>query len=224
MMMKNTTNLTLLESRFSLLFCSLALVLLSACSWVPKGEIQLDVGLKDRGVASWYGGQFHGKQAANGELFDMEALTAAHRTLPLGSVVRVVNFANGKHVHVRINDRGPYVNGRILDLSHAAAARLGMVNGGLAVVQVEIVGDRRPDLLLPSDDQQEVSVRLLLQSMGSEFGSSQSGHFDPSSSSVAQTVRLLPGDMLLQRRQRRVSTILSVDYTAHTNIVVLTLV
>ena len=66
-------------------------MLLTACSWVPKGAPQLDVGIEDRGVASWYGGSFHGKQAANGELFDMEALTAAHRTLPLGSVVRVVN-------------------------------------------------------------------------------------------------------------------------------------
>ena len=71
-------------------------MLLSACSWVPKGVSQLDVGIEERGVASWYGELFHGKQAANGELFDMEALTAAHRTLPLGSVVRVVNLANGK--------------------------------------------------------------------------------------------------------------------------------
>ena len=69
-------------------------MLLSACSWVPKGASQLDVGIEDRGVASWYGGSFHGKQAANGELFDMEALTAAHRTLPLGSVVRVANLEN----------------------------------------------------------------------------------------------------------------------------------
>ena len=87
---------------------------LSACSWVPKGTSQLDVGIEDRGVASWYGESFHGKQAANGELFDMEAMTAAHRTFPLGSVVRVVNLANGKHIHVRITDRGPYVNGLFL--------------------------------------------------------------------------------------------------------------
>ena len=73
-------------------------MLLSACSWVPKGTSQLDVGIEDRGVASWYGESFHGKQAANGELFDMEALTAAHRTLPLGSMVRVVNLSNGKHL------------------------------------------------------------------------------------------------------------------------------
>ena len=67
-------------------------MLLGACSWIPKGEAQFDVGIKDRGVASWYGEQFHGRQAANGEIFDMEALTAAHRTMPLGSIVRVVNF------------------------------------------------------------------------------------------------------------------------------------
>src|SRR5215831_11910293 len=107
-------------------FCTVGAVLLfsAACSWVPKGEVQLDIGLKDRGVASWYGEQFHGKQAANGELFDMEALTAAHWTLPLGSVVRVVNLTNGKHLYVRITDRGPYEKGRILDLSHAAAVQL----------------------------------------------------------------------------------------------------
>ena len=84
-------------------------MLLGACSWIPKGVSQLDVGIEDRGVASWYGASFHGKRAANGRLFDMEALTAAHRTLPLGSVVRVVNLANGKHIHVRITDRGPAV-------------------------------------------------------------------------------------------------------------------
>src|SRR5678816_4134329 len=122
-------------------------MLVSACSWVPKGASQLDVGIEERGVASWYGKSFHGRQAANGELFDMDALTAAHRTMPLGSIVRVVNLANGKHLHVRITDRGPYVNGRILDLSRAAAVQLGMEHGGLAHVQVEIVGHRRPEFL-----------------------------------------------------------------------------
>src|SRR6187549_4288732 len=86
------------------LLSTLAVVgmLLGACSWIPKGEAQFDVGIKDRGVASWYGEQFHGRQAANGEIFDMEASTAAHRTMPLGSIVRVVNLANGKHLYVRI--------------------------------------------------------------------------------------------------------------------------
>src|SRR5512141_1614649 len=126
-------------------------MLVSACSWVPKGTSQLDVGIEDRGVASWYGKSFHGKQAANGELFDMEALTAAHRTLPLGSVVRVVNLANGKYLHVRITDRGPYINNRILDLSHGAAVRLGMMEGGLSHVQIQLVGERRPAALLSSE-------------------------------------------------------------------------
>ncbi|MBI5672200.1 MAG: septal ring lytic transglycosylase RlpA family protein, partial [Nitrospirae bacterium] len=110
--------------------------------------MQLDIGIKDRGVASWYGEQFHGRQAANGELFDMEALTAAHRTMPLGSVVRVVNLTNGKHLYVRITDRGPYEKGRILDLSHGAAVQLGVEHEGVAYVQVEIVGERRPELML----------------------------------------------------------------------------
>lgn len=119
------------QGRQFLVAMSLSLgLLLGACSWVPTGASHLDVGIEDRGVASWYGEAFHGKQAANGELFDMGALTAAHRTLPLGSVVRVVNLANGKHVYVRITDRGPYVNGRILDLSRGAAAQIGMLSGG----------------------------------------------------------------------------------------------
>ena len=120
------------------------------------------MGIEDRGVASWYGESFHGKQAANGELFDMEALTAAHRTLPLGSVVRVVNLSNGKHVHVRINDRGPYVNSRILDLSRGAAARLGMVEGGLSVVRVQLVGEYWPAALLSAEALETVSVALIL--------------------------------------------------------------
>src|SRR6185295_1032339 len=148
-------------------------MLLSACSWVPKGAPQLDVGIEDRGVASWYGGSFHGKQAANGERFDMEGLTAAHRTLPLGSVVRVVNLANGKYLHVRITDRGPYVNNRILDLSRGAAARLGMVEVGLSHVRVQLVGERRPAALLSSDAMKTASVALILGPEQARSGTAQ---------------------------------------------------
>jgi rare lipoprotein A len=156
-------NRTRESSRQLLWTMSLGLaMLLGACSWVPKGVSQLDVGIEDRGVASWYGESFHGKQSANGELFDMEALTAAHRTLPLGSMVRVVNLANGKHLHVRITDRGPYVNGRILDLSRGAAAQLGMLGGGLSVVRVQLVGERRPAALLSSAAMETASVALVL--------------------------------------------------------------
>jgi rare lipoprotein A len=81
------------------------------------------------GIASWYGKQFHGKTTANGEDYDMFELTAAHRELPLGSYVKVTNLRNGEWIIVRINDRGPYVDGRILDLSYGAARMLNFYNG-----------------------------------------------------------------------------------------------
>jgi rare lipoprotein A len=89
------------------------------------------------GRASWYGRGFHGRRTANGERFDMHALTAAHRTLPLGSYVRVTNPATSRSVVVRINDRGPYARGRIIDLSMAAAAALDMRHAGTARVKIE---------------------------------------------------------------------------------------
>ena len=195
--------------------------LVGACSWVPTGASHLDVGIEDRGVASWYGESFHGKQAANGELFDMEALTAAHRTLPLGSVVRVVNLVNGKHVHVRITDRGPYVNGRILDLSRGAAARIGMLAGGLSVVRVQLVGERRPVALLSSEAMETVSISLLLgrEQLGSgvtEFPVSAWGQSDPL---LVYPVRLSPGDIWVSRRARRLTGMQAADHTDHTEVV-----
>jgi rare lipoprotein A len=91
------------------------------------------------GVASWYGPGFHGRRAASGERFDQTAMTAAHRRLPFGTEVKVTNLTNGKSTVVRINDRGPYVKGRILDLSRAAAAELGMEHRGIARVSLEIL-------------------------------------------------------------------------------------
>lgn len=93
-----------------------------------------------KGVASWYGGKFHGRLTANGERYDMNELTAAHPSLPFGSRVRVTNRKNGRSVIVRINDRGPYIGRRIIDLSHAAASKLGMVNSGTAPVTLEVLG------------------------------------------------------------------------------------
>ena len=196
-------------------------MLLGACSWVPTGASHLDVGIEDRGVASWYGESFHGKQAANGELFDMEALTAAHRTLPLGSVVRVVNLVNGKHIHVRITDRGPYVNGRILDLSRGAAARIGMLAGGLSVVRVQLVGERRPVALLSSEAMETVSISLLLgrEQLGSgvtEFPVSAWGQSDPL---LVYPVRLSPGDIWVSRRARRLTGMQAADHTDRTEVV-----
>lgn len=91
------------------------------------------------GVASWYGRQFHGRKTANGETFDMNALTAAHRSLPLNCYIRVTNKNNGKSVIVKVNDRGPFHGNRVVDLSYGAAKRLGITNAGVAKVSIERV-------------------------------------------------------------------------------------
>ncbi len=92
------------------------------------------------GVASWYGEPFHGQHTANGEVYDMEALTAAHPTLPLPSIVQVTNLANGYTLLLRVNDRGPFVSDRLIDLSQAAARALGFERQGLAQVHVTYLG------------------------------------------------------------------------------------
>ena len=91
------------------------------------------------GVSSYYGTQFHGKLTANGEIFDMYGVTAAHKTLPLGTVARITNLENDKSVILRINDRGPYVDGRILDCSYGAALKLDFVVKGTTKVKVEVI-------------------------------------------------------------------------------------
>lgn len=91
------------------------------------------------GVASYYADDFHGKQAANGERFDMNALTAAHRTFPFGTLIRVTNLSNAKVVVVRVNDRGPFKEGRLIDLSLKAARDLDMIGAGTARVRLEVV-------------------------------------------------------------------------------------
>ncbi|MCL1939784.1 MAG: septal ring lytic transglycosylase RlpA family protein [Desulfovibrionaceae bacterium] len=96
-----------------------------------------------QGRASWYGTSAHGKQTANGEIYNRHALTAAHNGLPFGTIVRVHNLKNGKHVLVRVNDRGPFVQGRIVDVSLKAAQILGMTNAGVVPVRLEIVAGKK---------------------------------------------------------------------------------
>ncbi len=102
---------------------------------------KVDYAYRETGIASWYGPGFHGRATANGEIFDQNALTAAHRTLPMPFMVRVTNLDNGRSIKVRINDRGPFKNGRIIDLSRRAADLLGFRRSGTAKVRVEIVED-----------------------------------------------------------------------------------
>ena len=106
----------------------------------------------ESGIASWYGAPYHGQRSASGEIYDQEKLTAAHRTLPFGTRVRVHRVDRDESVVVRINDRGPFVKSRIIDLSHAAAARLGMMDGGVAPVALEVMET------LPVDPQNSFSV------------------------------------------------------------------
>ncbi len=105
-------------------------------SYVPMTSRQP---YKARGTASWYGQKFHGKKTASGEIYDMYRMTAAHPTLPLPSYARVTNLANGKDVVVRINDRGPFLHGRIIDLSYAAAHKIGIAANGTGEVEIETI-------------------------------------------------------------------------------------
>jgi peptidoglycan lytic transglycosylase len=102
----------------------------------PRGEV---------GNASYYAGEHHGGRTASGERYDMEAMTAAHRTLPFGTRARITNLENGRSVTVRINDRGPWTKGRILDLSYAAARRLGIIVSGVARIRIQVLAGAGAD-------------------------------------------------------------------------------
>src|ERR1700722_5605682 len=129
---------------------ALAALLLSECAHKKRAHVppppppalsrpSAVPGAVESGIASWYGHPYHGRRAADGETYDMETLVAAHRTLPFNTWVRVYNLSNNKTVDVRIIDRGPFVNGRIIDLSHAAAQAIDMIGPGIAQVRVEII-------------------------------------------------------------------------------------
>ncbi|MFZ5669806.1 MAG: septal ring lytic transglycosylase RlpA family protein [Pseudomonadota bacterium] len=98
----------------------------------------------EKGIASWYGDQFHNRNTANGEVFDMDGVSAAHKTLPLPCIVEVTDLDTGKKIRVRVNDRGPFVEGRIIDLSKGAARKLGTYRKGLARVRVRYIGPAGP--------------------------------------------------------------------------------
>ena len=154
---------------------------LSACGkhvQVQTPDSEMVPGQTEIGVASWYGRPYHGRRAANGEIYDMETFTAAHRTLPFGSRVRVENLENGKAIELRINDRGPFVKDRIIDVSHAAARALDMVGPGTAQVRLQL-------LSIPADAagsdfaiqvgafQDRSRADVLCQDMENRYGSAQ---------------------------------------------------
>lgn len=100
-------------------------------------------GFTQKGIASWYGRDFHGKRTSNGEVYDMYAPTAAHKVLPMNTLLLVRNLENGKETTVRVNDRGPFIYGRIIDLSHTAAKKIGMLNKGTARVEIIALGQMK---------------------------------------------------------------------------------
>jgi rare lipoprotein A len=104
-----------------------------------RSSVTVAPGYSETGIASWYGHPYHGRQAADGEIYDMEKLVAAHRTLPFNTWVRVENLTNSKTVEVRIIDRGPFIDGRIIDLSHAAAKAINMEISGTATVRMDVI-------------------------------------------------------------------------------------
>jgi rare lipoprotein A len=123
---------------FRKLFTAGALAILAMTPLIVSANV--GPGHTQEGIASYYADKFHGRQTANGERFNQNALTAAHKTLPLGTKVRVTRINTGKSVVVRINDRGPFIKGRVIDLSKRAAGKLGIIKRGLAKVRVEVIG------------------------------------------------------------------------------------
>ena len=124
------------HSALSMLPVCLAFILLGSCAHPPVRPVTL--GSADVGLASWYGREFHGRRTSSGEVYDMHQLTAAHRDLPLGTWIMVTNLDNGRSVEVRVNDRGPFVPDRIVDVSYGAGRLLGMIGPGVVPVRIAV--------------------------------------------------------------------------------------
>lgn len=185
-------------------------MLLTGCAALTKGRADLDLGMKELGIASWYGDDFDGWATANGEPYDMHVLTAAHRTLPLGTVARITNVVNGTFVVIRINDRGPYVNGRILDLSYAAAKQLGMLQDGVSAIQLEVVGLDRFEIDVNASGARTVSKLEILE-RPFDAGSPSTVYIRCKEQTHQGMIRMRPTDVLRERRTRRVGDVMTAD-------------
>ncbi len=159
----------------------------------------------ETGMAVWYGKELHGKQTANGEVFDMYGLSAAHRTLPLGTVVHVTNLDNFKSITVRINDRGPFLKSRFLDLSYGAAKELGFAAQGTARVKIEAVvtdRDAAQYTVLAAVFTEEESARMLKERLDARFGAVSIVPFE---TNIARCYRVRVGAYASEDRAEQVA-------------------
>lgn len=165
-------------------------------------------GATETGIASWYGAPYHGRRAASGEIYDQEQFTAAHRTLPFGTWVEVTDLDNGKRVEVRINDRGPFARGRIIDLSFAAARRIEMVRAGTARVRLKII--EPPEVERYAVQAGAFSSRERAEALAKKFGDSRVEEFgslwrvvvghgmrEQDAARLAEQVRKIAGEALV---------------------------
>ncbi len=120
------------------LFIFIVAFVVSSCTF-PAYRSPYAAGYVERGMASWYGEDFHGRPTSSGEIYDMYGLTAAHKLMPLGTVAKITNLDNGRSVVVKINDRGPFVDGRVIDLSYSAASEIDMVKEGVSKVEIKVL-------------------------------------------------------------------------------------
>ena len=140
---------------------------------VPLQQPVQEANYRETGIVAWYGKELHGKQTANGDVFDMYGLSAAHRTLPLGTLIRVTNLDNFKSITVRINDRGPFLKSRFLDLSYGAAKELGFVSQGTARVKIETVEAVRDPVqytVQAAVFTEQENARMLKERLNTRFG------------------------------------------------------
>jgi rare lipoprotein A len=168
-------------------------------------------GYVQRGIASWYGRKFHGNKTSNGETYDMYRMTAAHKRLPLPSFAEVTNLENGKRVVVRVNDRGPFHENRIIDLSYAAASRIGMLDKGTALVEVRVIDPRAPEppvrLATPTPRQGPSpgvarTPRIFLQAGAFSDSANAERLRAQLENGLARQVRVLPADAVVGRVHR----------------------
>lgn len=159
-----------IRARAASALMALTLVLLPALTGEAAAQ---EAPFVQTGVASYYAEEFHGKRTANGETYSMWAMTAAHQTLPFNSLVKVTNLENGKSIVVRINDAGPFVDNRIIDLTRAGAAKLGMIEKGTARVRLEVVGRDESRATTVSDNEyyEITAKRTQLEGFGIQLGS-----------------------------------------------------